>query len=129
MRRLVQILPERTCAKDLDKDHTRERCMKDLDLVDPTRRNMCYVHHGDLIDLFWRNDLDHADPIDPTRSICAKDLDPMSHPRNLCERSRSYISHPDKPVLDHADHIDPKQKQGSRPRGSYRSSFFLSKNI
>ena len=32
------------------------------------------LDHGDLIDLF---NLDHADPIDPTRSICAKDVDPI----------------------------------------------------
>ena len=40
--RLVQILPERTCEKDLDHtDHTRETCVNDLDLIDPTRTNMC----------------------------------------------------------------------------------------
>ena len=41
VRRLVQILPERACAKDLDNDHTRETCMKDLNLIDLTRANMC----------------------------------------------------------------------------------------
>ena len=41
--RLVQILPERTCTKDLDPiDHTRDKtCVKYLDLVDLTRNTTC----------------------------------------------------------------------------------------
>ena len=56
--------------------------------------------------------VDHADPIDPTRSIFAKDLDNIDHTRETCvKRSRSYRSHPDEHVLDHADPINPPPKR------------------